>query len=93
MNFFAKKTVPPPVPTDRVVPLHFFEGSPLVQGNNMFVSLTFEDVLDPEKLRNALEGLVQRPGWQRLGGRLRKNVSQPSFSHTLTRLTKRITRS
>lgn len=66
----------PPVPTvdtDRVVPLHFFESGPLVQGNNMAVSLVFDDVLEPEKLKQALEGLVKREGWQRLGGRLRKN--------------------
>jgi hypothetical protein len=59
---------------DRVVPLHFFEDSLLVQGNNMAVSLVFDDVLDPEMLRSSLEGLVKRDGWQRLGGRLRKNV-------------------
>ena len=63
-----------PVPSDRVLPLHFFESSLLVQGNNMAVSLVFDDVLDPEKLRLALDGLVKRDGWQRLGGRLRKNV-------------------
>ncbi|EPE06297.1 hypothetical protein F503_02425 [Ophiostoma piceae UAMH 11346] len=63
------------VPSDRVVPLHFFEDSPLVQGNNMAVSLTFDAVLDPQKLRLALEGLVQQPGWERLGGRLRKNAT------------------
>ena len=61
-------------PADRVVPLHFFENSLLVQGNNMAVSLVFDDVLDPEKLRSSLEGLIKREGWQRLGGRLRKNV-------------------
>ena len=63
-----------PVPGDRVVPLHFFEDSLLVQGNNMAVSLVFDAVLDPEILRESLEGLVKREGWQRLGGRLRKNV-------------------
>jgi hypothetical protein len=31
-------------------------------------------VLDPQKLRQSLEGLVKRNGWERLGGRLRKNV-------------------
>ncbi len=61
-------------PADRVVPLHFFENSLLVQGNNMAVSLVFDDVLDPEKLRSSLEGLIKREGWQRLGGRLKKDV-------------------
>jgi hypothetical protein len=67
------------------VPLHFFEGSPLVQGNNMAVSLVFDDVLDPEKLRLSLEGLVKREGWQRLGGRLRKNVGLTDMARVVYR--------
>lgn len=35
----------------------------------------FDEVLDPEVLRNALENVVKRPGWERLGGRLKNNVS------------------
>ncbi|KAL2809113.1 hypothetical protein BJX63DRAFT_406903 [Aspergillus granulosus] len=72
---FGRKPAVEIVPGDRVLPLHFFENSLLVQGNNMAVSLVFDAVLDPEKLRHALEGLVRRQGWQRLGGRLRKNAS------------------
>ncbi|KAF2641025.1 hypothetical protein P280DRAFT_468704 [Massarina eburnea CBS 473.64] len=41
----------------------------------MAVLLVFDDVLDPERLRRSLEGLVKREGWQRLGGRLRKNAA------------------
>lgn len=80
MGFFSGRK--PPVetfPSDRVVPLHFFENSLLVQGNNMAVPLVFDEVLDPQKLRDALEGLVKREGWQRLGGRLKKNVRQKSI--------------
>lgn len=73
-SFFGSKHAAP-APGDRVRPLHFFEDSLLVQGNNMAVSLVFNEVLDPEKLRQALEGLVKRPGWERLGGRLNTNVS------------------
>lgn len=73
-KLFWRKPAVEPIPGDRVVPLHFFENSPLVQGNNMAVSLVFDDVLDPDKLRDSLEGLVKREGWQRLGGRLKKNV-------------------
>ncbi|TVY31987.1 Transcriptional regulator [Lachnellula subtilissima] len=64
-----------PAPGDRVRPLHFFEDSLLVQGNNMAVSLVFNEVLDPDKLRQTLESLVKRPGWERLGGRLKTNAS------------------
>lgn len=71
---FGRKPAVEPVKGDRVLPLHFFEDSQLVQGNNMAVSLVFDEVLDPEKLRQALESLVKREGWEHLGGRLRKNV-------------------
>ncbi|KAL4799578.1 hypothetical protein BDV19DRAFT_261542 [Aspergillus venezuelensis] len=73
--FFGRKPVQAPVPGDRVLPLHFFENSLLVQGNNMAVSLVFNEVLDANKLRDSLEGLVKREGWERLGGRLRRNAS------------------
>lgn len=76
---FGRKPSPAHILGDRIVSLHFFENSPLVQGNNMAVSLVFDDVLDPEKLRESLEGLVKREGWQRLGGRLRKNVRTATF--------------
>lgn len=80
---FGRKPTKKPVPGDRVVPLHFFENSLLVQGNNMAVSLVFEAVLDPQKLRDSLEGLVKREGWQRLGGRLNKNArSVPTFTRS-----------
>ncbi|KAL7908560.1 hypothetical protein GGI35DRAFT_406463 [Trichoderma velutinum] len=72
---FRRQPAPAHIPGDQIVPLHFFEKSPLVQGNNFAVSLVFDDVLDPEKLRDSLEGLVKREGWQRLGGRLRKNAT------------------
>lgn len=72
--FFGRKPAAEAVPGDRVLPLHFFENSLLVQGNNMAASLVFDAVLDPQKLRQSLEGLVKREGWQRLGGRLKKNV-------------------
>ena len=76
MDFlFGRKAAAEAVPGDRVLPLHFFENSPLVQGNNMAVSLVFDTVLDPERLRTSLENLVKQDGWQRLGGRLKKNVS------------------
>ncbi|KAL2757319.1 hypothetical protein ACRALDRAFT_1067935 [Sodiomyces alcalophilus JCM 7366] len=78
---FGRKPAVELDPTDRVLPLHFFENSRLVQGNNMAVSLVFDDVLDPEKLRQSLEGLVKREGWQKLGGRLRTNAAGKTEWH------------
>ncbi|KAL4981759.1 hypothetical protein BDW68DRAFT_73464 [Aspergillus falconensis] len=75
MNWFFGRVPAEAVAGDRILPLHFFENSLLVQGNNMAVSLVFEAVLDPAVLRSSLESLVKREGWQRLGGRLRKNAA------------------
>ena len=73
-------------PTDRVLPLHFFESSLLVQNSNMAVSMVFDEVLDPEKLKSSLENLVKRDGWQRLGGRLMKNVETTTWQWHLPSL-------
>ncbi|KAI7198592.1 hypothetical protein KC316_g3977 [Hortaea werneckii] len=58
MNLFRSKPKPQPPPK---VPSdeHFFS--------------RFDDVLDPEKLRKALERLLQIGGWRKLGARLRLN--------------------
>ncbi|KAG8160689.1 hypothetical protein KVR01_008953 [Diaporthe batatas] len=73
--FGGRKPAAETIPGDRVRPLHFFENNLLVQGNNMSGLAVFDEVLDPEVLREALEGVVKRPGWERLGGRLKRNAS------------------
>lgn len=83
-KIFGRKPTMAQAPSDRVMPLHFFEKSPLLQYCNVAMSLVFDDVLDPEKLRQSLEGLVQRDGWQRLGGRLRKDVRITTPKTTLS---------
>ncbi|RFU72950.1 transferase [Trichoderma arundinaceum] len=53
----------------------------------MAVSIVFDDILDLEKLRESLEGLISREGWQRLGGRLRKNAAGKIEWHIPTEFT------
>lgn len=72
--FFGRRAAAERVPGDRVLPLRFFEDSRLLQECNLAVSFVFDEVLDPEKLRRSLEDLVRQDGWQRLGGRLKRNV-------------------
>ncbi|KAJ5167927.1 Transferase [Penicillium canariense] len=72
--FFGRKPPTGSASGDEVVPLHFFENSLLVQGNNMAASLVFDAVLDPKKLQESLEGLVKREGWQRLGGKIEWHI-------------------
>lgn len=37
-------------------------------------SMKFDDVLDVQKVVGALERLLAKPGWRKLGARLRLNV-------------------
>jgi hypothetical protein len=61
-------------PSDRVVPLHFFDDGPLWRAFILYSMFVFDEVLDPEKLHSSLEGLTRKDGWWKLGARLRQNV-------------------
>lgn len=61
--------------TDKVIPLGFLDNSPVMTRIVLYNLMVYDDVLDPEKLRDALDRLVQRPGWGKMGARLRSNVS------------------
>ncbi|KAM5343374.1 hypothetical protein ACJ41O_011911 [Fusarium nematophilum] len=73
MNFFKGPPQPARVPTDQVIPLHFWDDSPIYRRIALYNLKVFGDVLDPEKLRSSLETLISQPTWRKLGGRLRKN--------------------
>lgn len=79
MNYFfgGRKPAVETIPGDRVRPLHFLENSVFIHGSNVSALAVFDEVLDPDVLREALENVVKRPGWERLGGRLKTNVSPP----------------
>ncbi|KAM0197876.1 hypothetical protein ACHAPI_004608 [Fusarium lateritium] len=58
--------------TDKVIPLHVWDESPLYRRIVLYNLKVFDDVLDPVKLRESLEKLVSQKTWRKLGGRLRK---------------------
>jgi hypothetical protein len=68
---------PPVVESDRVIPLHFFDDAPLWRAFTLYSLFVFDDILDADKLRSSLERLVHKEGWEKLGARLRYNVSTP----------------
>ncbi|KAF5005080.1 hypothetical protein FDECE_8497 [Fusarium decemcellulare] len=74
MSFFGGPAAPARIDTDQVIPLHFWDDSPLYRRIALYNLKVFDDVLDPEKLRSSLEALVSKPTWRKLGGRLRKNA-------------------
>ena len=71
-----KPARPPIVPTDTIVPLHFFDDQPIFRAIVLNFSFRFDDVLDPEKLRTSLTRLIECGTWKKLGARLRQSVRQ-----------------
>ncbi|KAI1335354.1 hypothetical protein F5Y15DRAFT_252718 [Xylariaceae sp. FL0016] len=67
---------PPTIPTDHIVPIHAEDDTPRHRWNVMHILLRIDDGLDPDKLERSLWALLDRPGWCKLGGRLRRNVNK-----------------
>lgn len=82
--FASKQTAPPPVATDRVIPFRFNDDHVYTRGLCLDISLRFDDVLDPEKLREALDILLNKDGWRKLGARLRLTVCFSAITKTNT---------
>ena len=72
--FFSGPKAPDRVPTDRVTPVGFFDNTIIFRTFVLYTLFVFDDVLDVQKLHGSLERLVRRPGWNKLGARLRKTV-------------------
>ena len=77
MGVFFSKPKPPrlaTVPTDIIIPLHYWDDLQYVRTLVMDYTLRFDDVMDAEKIRLALERLMEIGDWRKLGARLRMNV-------------------
>ena len=72
----AKPARPAVVPTDTVVPMHFFDDNAINRSVLLYLTLRFDDVLDPERLLRALERLMELGDWRKLGARVRMTVSR-----------------
>ena len=77
-------STPPPIPTDTVIPIHDDDDTAQHRGNLMNLFFRFDDALDIDKLQRSLFALLERPGWSKLGGRLRLNVSHLSVYRLLS---------
>jgi hypothetical protein len=74
---FDKKPVAPErIPMDEVIPLFDHDDNPTNRGIALEFSMIFHEVLDADKLSGALWKLLEKPGWKKLGARLRVNVLQ-----------------
>jgi hypothetical protein len=60
---------------DTIIPLGDFDDNLTFRHAGLCsCQFLFSHVLDPVKLRSALETLIEKPGWRKLGSRLRLNV-------------------
>jgi hypothetical protein len=75
--FTSRPVAPKHIPTDTVIPLNAHDDQQHFRGLTLDFSMRFDDALDVAKLVGALEKLIEKPGWRKLGARLRLNVRAP----------------
>lgn len=77
-GLFSNKRPAAPRPviydTDTIIPLNASDDTDVLRSVCVVLSYRFDDVLDPGKLKESFERLLDRPGWRKIGGRLRLNV-------------------
>lgn len=61
-------------PSDTVIPLYDFDDNAIYRNVLLYITLRFDEVLDPEKLRHSLERLMEIGDWRKLAARVRKTV-------------------
>jgi hypothetical protein len=66
--------MPDTVKSDDVIPVHLFDDSAAARGIVLVWTFRFEDILNPQKLHDALSELFGMDGWRRLSGRFRMQV-------------------
>ncbi|ROT41992.1 hypothetical protein SODALDRAFT_374374 [Sodiomyces alkalinus F11] len=77
-----RRVPPPKIETDEIFPVHFFDDTPTYRDLILCWTLRFNDVLDADKLHDALVRLLNMGDWRKLGGRLRLRVSERAFTVT-----------
>ncbi|KXG47983.1 Transferase [Penicillium griseofulvum] len=74
--------------SDTIIPFHFWDDVPHTRAIGLNVTLRFDKLLDPEKLRNSLTRLLEIDNWRKLGARLRLDNSGKLVYHLPPKFTK-----
>lgn len=69
-----RRSRPSTIPTDRIIPLRFWDDLSHLRSLVHDFTFRFDDVLNVFKLRVALERLMEIGSWGQLGARIRQNV-------------------
>ncbi|KAI0889615.1 uncharacterized protein GGS22DRAFT_182958 [Annulohypoxylon maeteangense] len=77
----TRRTAPPTVPSDTIIPVHYWDISSPGRSAAIFYLLQFDDVLDAEKLKGSLRKLLGLKGWRKLGARIRINVDNGKLDY------------
>jgi len=70
----SKPVQPATVPTDMIIPLHYWDDLLFTRDVCQNFTFQFDDVMDSEKLRMSFSRLLEIGDWKKLGARLRMNV-------------------
>ncbi|KAH7551117.1 hypothetical protein BM1_09991 [Bipolaris maydis] len=73
--FTPRPRAPPLVESDTVIRVHSLDDVPHHSAMAMDLTLSFHDVLSPDKLKSSLEILINLEGWRKLGARCRRNAT------------------
>lgn len=73
--FQAARKPPAVISTDTVVPVHVFDDNLIHRSVLLYITLRFDHVLDPEKLRHGFQRLMELGDWRKLGARVRMTVT------------------
>ncbi|KAL5361455.1 hypothetical protein BJX96DRAFT_185294 [Aspergillus floccosus] len=76
--FTSQKSPPPRIATDTVVPLNKVD---YLYDGTMELVLRFDDVLDPERLRQSLSRLLEIGNWRKVGARVRQRNSPTGVAY------------
>lgn len=74
LPFGRQRASPPTVPTDTIIPFHYWDDDHHTRGLSFDIVFRFDDILDHDKLRRALSRLLEIGDWRKLGARIRRNT-------------------
>ncbi|KAG8349753.1 hypothetical protein FVEN_g12030 [Fusarium venenatum] len=68
-------------PTDTILPVFYFDDTPLLRNYVQCSTLRFNDALDATMLSDSLSRVITLLGWRKLGGRIRINSKEKLEIH------------
>jgi hypothetical protein len=79
-SIFGRKR-PATIPTDRIIPMRYWDDLGYLRSIAHNFTLRFDDVLDVSKLDSSLHRLMEIGDWGQLGARVRLNVCHLPLSN------------